>query len=169
MDCSLLGFSVHEIFQARILEWVAIPFSRGSSWPRDWIWVSWTAGRFFTIWATRKRMLYSLIYLRSEQSTWDLRGLPKIRKLTKLITWTTACLTQWNYEPCRVGPPKTDESWWRVLTKRGPLGKGMENHLLFLPWEPHEQYEQGKQKYDTERQTAQVSRCPICYWRRVQK
>ena len=40
--------------QARILEWVAIPFSRGSSRPRDWIWVSCIAGRFFTLWATRE-------------------------------------------------------------------------------------------------------------------
>ena len=36
MGCSPPGFSIHEIFQARILEWVAISFSRGSSWPRDW-------------------------------------------------------------------------------------------------------------------------------------
>ena len=35
VDCSLPGSSVHEILQARIPEWVAIPFSRGSSWPRD--------------------------------------------------------------------------------------------------------------------------------------
>ena len=35
MDCSLPGSSVHGILQARILEWVAIPFSRGSSWPRN--------------------------------------------------------------------------------------------------------------------------------------
>ena len=55
MDCSsLLGSSVHGILQARILEWIAIPFSRGSSGPRDQIWVSCTAGRFFTIWATRE-------------------------------------------------------------------------------------------------------------------
>ena len=40
MDCSPPGFSVHGILQARILEWVAIPFSRGSSWPRDWTLVS---------------------------------------------------------------------------------------------------------------------------------
>ena len=39
---------------ARILEWVAIPFSRVSSWPRDQIWVSCIAGRFFTNWATRE-------------------------------------------------------------------------------------------------------------------
>ena len=54
------------------------------------------------------------------------------------------CLTQWNYEPCRVGPPKTNRSWWRILTKLGPLEKGMENHWVFLPWEPHEQYEKAK-------------------------
>ena len=39
------------------------------------------------------------------------------RKLTNLITWATTCLTQWNYEPCCVGPPKMDGSWWEVLTK----------------------------------------------------
>ena len=38
MDCSLPGSSVHGIFQARVLEWVAISFSRGSSWPRDQSW-----------------------------------------------------------------------------------------------------------------------------------
>ena len=42
------------------------------------------------------------------------------------------CLTQWNYEPCYVGPPKTDGSWWRVMTKRGPLEKGMANHFTIL-------------------------------------
>ena len=42
------------ILQAIILEWVAIPFSRESSWPRDWIYVSCIAGKFFTIWATRE-------------------------------------------------------------------------------------------------------------------
>ena len=54
MDCSLPGSSVHGIFQARILEWVSISFSRGSSLSRDWTWVSCTAGRFFTVWAIRE-------------------------------------------------------------------------------------------------------------------
>ena len=40
MNCSLPGSSVHGIFQASILEWVAISFSRESPWPRDWTWVS---------------------------------------------------------------------------------------------------------------------------------
>ena len=46
MDCSAPGSSAHGILQARILEWVAIPFSRGFSWPSGWTWVSCTAGEF---------------------------------------------------------------------------------------------------------------------------
>ena len=53
MAYSLPGSPVHGILQARILEWVAIPFSRRSAWPRDQTQVSCIAGRFFTIWATR--------------------------------------------------------------------------------------------------------------------
>ena len=57
VDCSLPGSSVREILQARILEWVAIPFSKGSSWPRDWTRVSCIAGRFFAIWATKETLI----------------------------------------------------------------------------------------------------------------
>ena len=56
VDCSPPGSSVHGIFQARVLEWIAISFSRGSSWPRDWTQVSCTAGRYFSIWATREAL-----------------------------------------------------------------------------------------------------------------
>ena len=52
MDGSLPGFSVHGIFQARVLEWVAFSFSRGSSGPRDRTQVSSVVGRRFTVWAT---------------------------------------------------------------------------------------------------------------------
>ena len=52
MDCSPPGSSVHGIPQARILEWGALSFSRGYSWPRDWGWVSHIAARF-AVWATR--------------------------------------------------------------------------------------------------------------------
>ena len=48
MDCSPPGSSVHGIFQARILEWVAIPFSREFSWPRDQTWVCGTASRLLS-------------------------------------------------------------------------------------------------------------------------
>ena len=54
MDCSPVGSSVHGILQARVLEWVAVPFSRESSRPRDQTHVSLIAGGFFTVWATRE-------------------------------------------------------------------------------------------------------------------
>ena len=54
MGCSPPGPSVHWTVQARTLEWVATSFSRGSSPPRDRTWVSCTAGRLSTIWATRE-------------------------------------------------------------------------------------------------------------------
>ena len=53
MNCSLPGFS-RGIFQARVLEWVAISFSRGSSPPRDWTLVSHIVCRCLTVWATRE-------------------------------------------------------------------------------------------------------------------
>ena len=54
MDSNLPGSSVYGILQARILEWVAVPFSRGYSQARDQTQVSHTAGGFFTSWATRE-------------------------------------------------------------------------------------------------------------------
>ena len=63
MDCSLPDFSVHGIFQARVLEWVAIPFSRGSSRPRGWTRVFCIVGRRFTLWATRKLLFFHTLRL----------------------------------------------------------------------------------------------------------
>ena len=60
MDCSPPDSSNHGISQARILEWVAILFSRGSSPSRDQSWVSCIAGRFFAIWATKEAPGYSV-------------------------------------------------------------------------------------------------------------
>ena len=54
MDCSLTGFSVHGIFQARVSEWFVISFSRGSSQVKDRMQVSRIVGRRFTLWATRE-------------------------------------------------------------------------------------------------------------------
>ena len=60
MDCSPPDSSVHGIFQARTLEWVAISFSRGSFWPRDPTWVSCIAGKFLIIWGTREARLFQV-------------------------------------------------------------------------------------------------------------
>ena len=52
--CDPMDYTIDGILQVRILEWVAFPFSKGSSLPRDWTQVSRVAGRFFTSWAPRK-------------------------------------------------------------------------------------------------------------------
>ena len=72
MDCNLLGFSIHGILihgilQARILEWIAISFSRGSSRPRDRTWVSCIGGRRFNLWATMEANLFVV----SSSLEWD--------------------------------------------------------------------------------------------------
>ena len=67
MDCSASGSSVHGIFQARILKWVAISYSRGSSWPRNWTPVSCIAGRFFIVSA--------MIYVNSQTGSGIYQGL----------------------------------------------------------------------------------------------
>ena len=66
MDWHLPGSSVHGILQARMLEWVAVPFSRGSSWPRDQTHISCVSclsGGFFTTSATWEAHLYIYVYL----------------------------------------------------------------------------------------------------------
>ena len=65
MDRNPLCFSVNGIPQARILEWVAIPFSRGSFQLRDGTWASCIAGGLFTFWATREALWYHL-YMESK-------------------------------------------------------------------------------------------------------
>ena len=56
-NCNPMDYTVHEIIQVRILEWIAFPFSRESSQPRDRTQVSHTAGRFLTIGATREALM----------------------------------------------------------------------------------------------------------------
>ena len=78
MDYSLPGSSVHGTLQARILEWVAIPFSRASSQLRDQTQVSHIAGGFFTIWATREAQEHwspSLLQgiFPTQESNWSLQ------------------------------------------------------------------------------------------------
>ena len=71
MDCSLPDSSVHGILQARILAWVSISSSRGSSRPRDWTCVSWSpalASRFFTTVLPEKTSATAQSYLNSSVS-----------------------------------------------------------------------------------------------------
>ena len=56
--CDPMDYTVHGILQARILEGIAVPFSRGSSQPRDWTQVTWIADGFFTSWVTKETQEY---------------------------------------------------------------------------------------------------------------
>ena len=72
MECGSPGSSVHGILQARMLEWVAIPFSRRSYRPRDRTWVSCITGRFFTVWTTREA--HDLMHcILMDQILWQIR------------------------------------------------------------------------------------------------
>ena len=64
--CDPMDYAVRGILQARILEWVAISFSRGSSQPRNQTQVSCIAGRFFTSWATREAHEYWVYIYKNE-------------------------------------------------------------------------------------------------------
>ena len=90
MDCSLPGSSVHGIFQAIVLEWVAISFSSGSSRPRDGTQVSRIVDRRFTIWATRKVLLAYKYQIHSTMS--------KSKKLTE-NNWLIY-RPYWNFNNC---------------------------------------------------------------------
>ena len=70
MDCNLPGSSLHGILQARVLECVAISFSRGSSRPRDQTSVSHIPGRRFNLWATREAQDPNWISLIYGDATW---------------------------------------------------------------------------------------------------
>ena len=59
--CSPTDYTVHGILQARILEWVVFPFSRGSSQPRDPTQVSCIAGSRFNLWATREAQINHML------------------------------------------------------------------------------------------------------------
>ena len=65
--------SVHGLLPARILEWLAISFPRGSSQPRDQTWISCIAGRFFTVWVTREAHFEMYLVLINEASYFPLR------------------------------------------------------------------------------------------------
>ena len=81
--CDHKDYTVPGILQARILEWVAIPFSKGSSQTRDRTQVSHIAGRFFTSWATREAQAQPLV----SRLTGLLCGEKTKLELGNILTW----------------------------------------------------------------------------------
>ena len=107
MDCSLPGSSVHGIFQAKILEYIAILFSRGSSQPRDWTQVCWTEGRLFTSWATR---VSSNMQGTSAVMEAELLGRAQVEWICIINTYTDSwitCLVSFGKEQSKIF------SWWK--------------------------------------------------------
>ena len=92
VDCSPPGSSVHVILQARILEWVAILFSRGFSRPRDRTCISYVTGRFFTVWATGEAGVPSLAS--SEGDHWE-------AYLRSILNYLCMCVCVYTFEVCQ--------------------------------------------------------------------
>ena len=91
--CNPMDYTVHGILQARILERVAFPFSRGSSRPRNWTQVSHIAGGFFTSWATSLSQLQELVM---DREAWC----AAVHRVTKSQTWLSDW-TELSHKDCQ--------------------------------------------------------------------
>ena len=91
-----MDYTVHGILQARTLEWVAFPFSRGSSQPRDWTQVSRIAGRFCTSWDTREAFKASMQTHKFNLFFWSSFPYKGSRVRVKLILNEVICFSPVN-------------------------------------------------------------------------
>ena len=133
MDCSLQGSSVHEIFQARILEWVAISNSEGSSWPRERTRISCIGRWILYHWATREA------HISTRRPFWEETG-PAVGclSLRQIITHTgSRCHTKEQIWPLYSGAGDSRGDW------RGNFAAGSftwtpvlryHNYVCFLRW-----------------------------------
>ena len=130
------GSSVHGILQARILEWVAILFSRRSSWPRDQTQVSHVAGRFFAIGTTKKNQF-------DPYSNWN-NLLLSPGNLDSSLCFIQPCIlhdvfciyTRWTFLVAQMVKrlPAMQETRVRFLGWEDPLEKEMAIHSSTLAW-----------------------------------
>ena len=127
MDSSSPYSSVHGIPQVRIPECIAIPFSRGSSWPRDQTWVSSIAGRFFTVWTTRVA-LHALGPIQNYQTSM----LPDISPGQVFLD--VVCVASRTQRLCFLFCGRKCKMWWFVSY----LGVGIPTPSWLLDsWEHH--------------------------------
>ena len=150
MDCSPPGSSVDGILQAGVLEWVAMPSSRGSSWPRDqtcsscvscinrWIlyhWVTRETPTLHLILTKRLRINYGVV-VQSLSCVWlcnpidcSTPDFPVLHRLPEFAQTYVYGLGGWCHP---ITSSKTGGSWWRGLTNRCSLEKEMANHSRIL-------------------------------------
>ena len=118
MDCSPPGSSLHGILQARILEWVAISFSRGSSRPRDWTRVSLIPGRRFNLWATREaqiKVMLNLTWVKNLLKTWGELGVGVEERIFKYLKRFCNNYIQLIKVSLHFKETKTRNHWWWIL------------------------------------------------------
>ena len=145
MDFSPPGSSIYEIFQARVLDWVAVSFSTASSQPKDWTQVSCTAVGFFTSWVTREapeppgkglcwEIINGIIY--------------QVPNTCSLIKWRNAwfnCVNSWTWDTARhklahLGIQEEADLLgegldWLISACRTPIGRGLQrvSHQVYFP------------------------------------
>ena len=116
------------ILQARILEWVAIPSSRGSSQPRNWTQVSCIAGGFFTIYATRKAMNHYWLKPLCFGMVWDRARTSQVTLVVKNLPSNagdvrdTGSIPGLGRSPAQGHDNPLQCSWWRIPWTEKPGG-----------------------------------------------
>ena len=149
----------HGISQARILEWVAISFSRGSSQCRDWTQISCIAGRFFTIWISREAPKGRAGPSRTKpwagvRSSWGQESIFLVWALWETLFGNLSKsyhFLDFSFHFCQIGKfylsfmralvtqtvkntPAEQEIWVQSLGQEDPLKKGMATHSSILAW-----------------------------------
>ena len=110
--CDPIDYIVHGILQARILEWVAFPFSRGSSQPRNGTGVSCIAGRFYTKWVIREGTGCEKKKKKSERM--------EIENLLELLNKCSDGPLRWNYAKIRKRKGVTLlDTWIKICSRKG--------------------------------------------------
>ena len=130
MDCSLPASSIHGIIQARVPEWVAISFSRGSCRSRDRTWVSHIVGRRFTVWATREVLVLLLERTESFQflSYWFSMVSESSNRIANILSLLNIFTTYKSYicRYYRIAPNKWKKRNWIMRLGRAGYRKGIE-------------------------------------------
>ena len=141
MECSPPGSSVHGISWERILEWVGIPFSGGSSWPRDQTHVSHNGGGVFTTRVTREALIRHRVKLIIVSDIWGLTRKIESRIMKGAIVWTGS--TEEGEQPRKVfnehglvsSPKLLPGRWQRWAGSLSCLSSGPSCHsLISLHW-----------------------------------
>ena len=138
--CNPIDYTIDGILQARILEWVAFPFSKGSSQPRDWTQVFCIAGRFFTNWAIRE---YKLDLGKAEK--------PEIKLPTSVVSWRKQGNSRKTSTSAFLTMPKPLTVW--ITINCGKFKRWEYQTTWLASWEIYMQVRKQQLELDMEQQT----------------